>query len=162
MNFLTFGFLDTFDLAASLKPRLHLFPPANEEGQRILNIRWPNAEGGWTVRKDASRTHWVELHNTLSRIQRLGNQFERGRIWMEVLEPGARLNWQHEESNGYSRLHLPLRTNPAAIVIAGIEARHLLPGTLTVIPTSGWCAVNLGEWARVHLCVEFKQKEQQP
>lgn len=167
-NFRALGFVDVWDLAPSLRDRLSLFRPG-ERGERVIPIRWPadESEGAkWVVSGACGRNwgKWPELQSTLNRIQRIGEQIagkvERGRIFLEMLDPGAQLQWRTESGPYYERFlraHLPIRTNPAAIMYAGMEFIHLPAGqlTLTVVrtPTS---ASNLGEWPRVHLVCDFR------
>ena len=170
-NFVPVAFLDTFDLAASLRQRIGLFKAREAGGLRILPLRG--------FRKDtepadehfvhyAVTTKWVELANVRSRLKRIGDQamgdIEFGRIWLEMLDSGARLPWDDGENGPYAErwtvLHLPLRTNPAAMMYAGTEVASPGHGWATLVnvrlPHS---AINLGEHSRIHLVAEFRKKE---
>lgn len=154
MNFVQCGWLDGFELAASLRQRLHLFPAPDEHGCRILDLRWN--DGKWKAHPETKR--WAELTNTLSRIRRMGEHLavEHGRIWLEMLDPGALRPW---EPTTVTAVFYPLRTNPACVRYCGLEQLHLLPGTLTLVsPHPMSSAVNLGEWSVVHLAIEITSK----
>ena len=174
-NFVPIAFLDTFELAASLRRRMGAFvlDPLDMLGPRCLKVRGPRTGAddpdddlAFVAYKDAA--NWPELRATLGRISRIGEAtiggVEFGRVFLELLMPATRLPWdvlvEDRYSERFSRLHLPLRTNPAAIVYAGTEQMHLLPGQLTIVnQRAGVSAVNLGEWPRIHLVVDFKRKE---
>lgn len=169
-NFTPIAFVDTFGLAASLPPRMGLFRPGEEE-ERVLPIRG--------FRKDSAPadmdfiyyartyTKWVELKNMLGLLKRLAETrvgpVEFGCVWLEMLDPQTVMQWLQPQTGayyeGFWRAHLPIRTNPAARMYSGTDAAHLLPGQLTIVnvrvPHS---AINLGEWPRVHLVVDFRRK----
>ena len=162
MNFLQLGWLDFFDLAASLRTKLHLFPEPDADGCRILDLRWLDANDVW--RAHAETKKWVELKNTLSRIRRIGagTDIETGRIWLEMLDVGALIPW-HSTVGEYSRLYCAVRTNPAVMQFNGLEQRHLLPGTLTLVsPNQMASACNLGEWQAIHLVIEIRKRIEAP
>lgn len=159
-NFRAIAALDTFDLIPSVRARLSLFRPG-ERGERVIHLRWPEGEA-WKRSREWGK--WAELQNTIGRIQRVGEQIvgkvERGRIFLEMLDPGGILQWRTEEGPYYEnflRVHLPIRTNPAAVIWSGAEFSHLPAGQLTLVnvraPSS---AVNMGEYSRVHLICDFR------
>lgn len=167
------AYLDTWELACSLRPRMNLFREGAEPGTRILRVRFadnPEDEAlHFKHHKEFAR--WTELRTTASRIQRLADATpygptERGDIFCEMLEPGATLDWQPlvgPYHMRHARLHLPLRTNPRAMMYAGPEALHMLPGSLHVVSAGvPLSAVNLGEWQRIHLVVDLRKKELPP
>lgn len=146
---------------------MRLFPAPDEHGRRVLDIRWPDdpdAEApAWKAHKETRK--WAELTNTISRLMRLGAQIlpgtklERGRIFFEMLDPGAALAWDFDQSpyrQRFVRLHLPLRTNPGAMVYAGTESVNMLPGQLTLVRNAMSSAINLGDFGRIHLCLDIR------
>lgn len=162
MFFTQLAFLDVFELACSLRPRLSLFSEADAGGRRVMNIRWRDGEK-WLRLKEAAK--WPELANTLARIEQIGTAIvgpvERGEVFFEMLDPGAALPW-HEyigpHSDEYWRLHLAIRTNPGCMMYAGVEAVNLLPGQIVRVATSVMSsAVNMGEWPRVHLVADWRR-----
>lgn len=169
-NFITVGFRDTWELAVSLHARMNMFRPL-DSGEHILDVRWqdgPDAEApGW--KRTGQWPKWPQLTNTVTWVERIGEALlgpmERGRIFFWMLDPGARLPWVAEDS-AYSRsslrVHLPIRTNPAAMMYSGVETAHLLPGQVTRVNTLAPCsAINLGEWPVVHLVIDLRLKPQQ-
>lgn len=171
-NFTPIVFLDTFDLAASLRERMGFFKPVPDQlGVRAIHYRGLKQD---TEEEDEQFTgytvtaRWVELANTVKRIKRIGDQFvggegiEFGRIFLEMLDPETALPWRVNSApyfQHFARAHLPLRTNPAARQFVGTESAHLLPGQLTVVNMRGLSsALNLGEDPRVHLVLDFRRK----
>jgi hypothetical protein len=170
MSFTPIAFIDTFDLVASLPPRIGLFRHV-ESGERLLPIRG--------YRKDTDPAEelfawhqtyakWPEIKNTIGQMRRLAAErigppgIELGRVFLEMLDGGTALPWRRPEASAWIRAHLPLRTNPAAFMFAGRESMHLLPGQLTVVAPAWGCAVNWGEFSRIHLVVDFKRKREPP
>jgi hypothetical protein len=170
-NFVPVAFLDTFDLACSLRPRLGMFKMTEHAGLRTLPLRG--------FRKDtesdaedfvmyAVTTKWVELSNMRGRLKRIGDQslgeVEFGRIWFEMLDPGAVVPWQPADLSPYAErwtvMHLPVRTNPGAVMYAGTEQSSPGAGWLTVVNARAQrSAVNLGDHSRIHLVAEFRKNE---
>lgn len=170
-NFVIFTFADTFDICHSLHTRLGLFKPGEREGIRVLPIRGfrkdtePTDESfvGYPV-----ATKWVELNNMRSRLKRVGDQLlgtvEFGRIYFEMLDAGAKLPWSEGEAGPYAErwgmMHLPLRTNPGAVMYAGTEISSPGQGWATIVNhRAPHSAINLGEHSRIHLVVEFRKRE---
>jgi len=174
-NFTPVAYLDTWELAVSLKPRLGLFKIDTENGTSVIMLRGPrfNADDpddelGYVQMREAGK--WEEYKNTLKRITRVGaatlGALDFGRIYFELLPPGVVTPWR-SGSPGYAerflRAHLPIRTNPQAVMFSGTEGASLLPGHLTVVnrmPPSS--AINMGDHARVHLVIDFRQKPKEP
>lgn len=177
MNFVFVAFIDTFELAASLRTRLGLFPEGGE--RRVLLLRGPRKDAldpdddiGFVPARVVAR--WPEMGNMIERVRRVGSAvmeragsspatLEFGRIYLELLMPGAQLAWPAETSayaERFSRAHLPLRTNPGCLVVAGVEAWQPLPGNLTAVARRvPLYAINCGEQPRVHLIVDFRKKD---
>lgn len=172
-NFVPIAHLDTFDLASSLRSRFGMFKAAEAGEMRVLPLRGfrkgtePDAEDFVMY---AVTTKWVELSNMRGRLKRLGDQMlgniEFGRIWFEMLDAGRWVQWREAESGPYAErwttLHLPIRTNPAAMMYAGAEAGSPGQGWVTIVNTRvPQSAINLGEHSRIHLVAEFRKKEDQ-
>ena len=161
-NFRLVGFLDTFEIAGSLRQHMNLFKPV-EGGEQVFPIRWDDGE---TWKRTKLWQKWVELRNAISRIQRQGSAMvgplDLGRVFFEMVPAGVTLPWRTESGaywETHMRVHYPVRTNPAAMMYSGIEMSHLMIGTLTLTNvTVPWCAVNQGEWPRVHLVVDLRRK----
>lgn len=167
LNFTQIAFLDPYELACSLRPRLALFGEADENGRRSMPIRWQGDEGRWLRPKEVAK--WPELNNTLSRIEQIGmtivGPVERGRISFEMLDPGAALPWRRETDPyfaEYWRVHMAIRTNPGCILYAGAESVNLWPGQIVRVGQSTpQSAQNLGDWPRIHLVADFRLTQEQ-
>ncbi len=169
--FAPIAFIDTFALAASLERRWGLFKDEPEHpGLRLLRLRgtakgaeesddrfgvYPGAKG------------WVEYNNLRSEIARRAEQIlppgvEFGRIFFTLLDPGARLDWTVEAAPYFlrwTRAVLPIRTNPATLLVYGTETASPGPGFLTIVsPRLPHCALNLGETPWVNLVLDFRRK----
>ncbi len=169
-NFAAVAFLDTLELAGSLRTRWGQFK-VEAPGHRILRIRGHakgSEEGDDRFGGYEAAKKWPELGNLRSIITRraaliLPPGVEFGRIFFEMLDPGAMLDWNRETSpyfERWTRAILPLRTNPATLLIYGTETASPGPGWLTIVsPRLSHTAINLGEHAWVWLVVDFKKKE---
>ncbi len=167
-NFTPIAFLDTFELAASLRQQIGLF---DHETPRILPVIQPR-KGAEEEDEDfvmaAGAAKWVAMKNFLGRLKRKGEAIygpvDLGRVYLEMLDPGVKLPWSEGLTGSYierySRFHLALRTSPAAIMLAGPEIGSPAMGWLTMVnvrvPST---AANFGEAPRVHLVVDVRKKE---
>ena len=170
MNFRVLVFVDTWELGCSLHDRMNLFRPV-EGGESILPIRWPlddEAAEPLSWRRTARWQKWVELRNVISRIHRageamIGHPLDLGRIFFELLPSGKVMPWRTEAGSyyeNYLRVHVALRTNPAALMYAGTDAHHSMIGALCLVNAQApSCAVNFGESPRVHLVIDFRKKD---
>ncbi len=163
--FVPVAFLDTFDLVASLRERMDRFRSTGEAGLTELRVREESSIEGKGHVWYKPYAEWPELKATIQTLRGLGDRLagaagiELGRVFLEMLDPGTTLPWTTEESE-FVRVEMALRTNPGARLFVGTESTHLLPGQLTIVATGvPRCAVNLGEWPRVHLVVEFRRRE---
>jgi hypothetical protein len=170
-NFATIAFVDTFALIGSLERRMGLFKSeADNPGHRILRLRG-TAKGAEEADDRfgayAAAQKWPELGNLRASIERkaeviLPPGIEFGRISMEMLDPGAMLDWHAELSpyfERWTRAILPLRTNPATLLICGTETASPTAGWFTIIsPRLPSAAINLGEHGWVWLQIDFRKK----
>jgi hypothetical protein len=160
MYFTPISFVDVWEFVPSLQQRVRFFPKT--DGQRLWRIRWAKEEGGDTYVAAAETRRWPELRTFLARIGRLGGTsppVEFGAISLEMLMPDTALSWSRPEPSEYGEAQLAVRTNPNAMMYAGNEAMHLLPGALTMVARGVHrSAVNLGFYPRIHLIVEFRRK----
>lgn len=155
-NFAFLAFIDVWSLSSSLRTKLQAF--RGEEEARTWELR-RETDAGFRVHAEWKK--WAALKTVLSRIQRLpvNLSYEMGAVAIEMLDAHSVCPWGTAEGDGWQVLHLPLVTNPAAVVIAGNEAIHMPIGGLTWVnarvPTT---AANMGEWPRYHLIVRFREK----
>ena len=166
-NFVPLLFVDHFDLTASLPRQIGLF----DHGMpRILPV-WIPRKGTEEADEDMvwhpGAAKWVQLKSFLTRLkreaERLTGPIDLGRCYLEMLDPGMTLPWTTESGpyiERFTRTHLALRTNPAALMVSGSEAASLGPGWLTAVNPQVPCtAINLGQHPRVHLVVDFRKKD---
>src|SRR5580704_13213542 len=132
-------FLDTFDLAAALPPRMGLFRETADG--HLLPLRGRGKEGeriGWYP----AASKWPEMKTLVGNLQRIGEarlgEIEVGAVFLHMLNPGTATAWHPPEASPWIRTHLALRTNPGALMFAGREAHHLLPGQLTAVDLGAW------------------------
>jgi aspartyl/asparaginyl beta-hydroxylase len=171
-NFFALAPFDTMEIVGSLRTRLGQFKADPlEPGRRILLIRGhakgseesDDRFGGYPAARS-----WVELANLRSLMARRAEAIlppgvEFGRIFFEMLDPGARLDWRVEDAPYFARWTraiLPLRTNPATLLICGTETASPGQGWLTIVsPRLPHAAINMGEYPWVWLVVDFRKKE---
>lgn len=160
--------VDAFDLTASLPERIGMFRSVGN-GSRVIPLRMlKKAE----LDTDAYAWNqvfgkWPEMKTLATRLRRLGDaRFGNGGIgfglvFLEMLDAGTATEWQKPDDTDWLRVHLPLRTNPRALIFAEHECASLPPGQLTLVNQACWrCAVNWGEWPRIHLVADVRQKQQ--
>lgn len=169
-NFIPLLFVDHIDLAGSLRRHEGLYDHGTP---RILPIRFPRKgtepedEDFVSGPRDGAIAKWVELKNFLGRLKReaekLVGPIDLGLVRLEMLDPGATLPWTTESGayiERYTRVHLALRWNPAAIMVSGSEVASPIPGWATAVnPRVPCTAINLGQHPRVHLVLDFKKRE---
>jgi hypothetical protein len=172
MSLVPLGWLDVYELACSMRSRIGLFPKTG--AVRALQIR--GAKGDADPEDDAAfiwtkgaRDRWPELNNTLAETERLVPDIEWGRIVLELLMPNGIVALASDASDyaeRYVRAHLPIRTNPAALLICGGTCAHLAQGAVSALATKRpplpplpVGAMNLGEKPRIHLVCDFRKKE---
>lgn len=175
MSFVSLGWLDVYELGCSLRSRIGLFPKSGQA--RVLSIRGPRGDAdpddaaafAWAK----GREKWPELMNIIGQVERIGAQhlggIEWGRIGLELLMPNGIVPIESDES-GYAerfdRVHVAIRTNPAAAVFCGVLSRHIAWGELVILATKRpprpplpTGAFNAGEHPRCHLIVDFRKKD---
>jgi hypothetical protein len=83
--------------------------------------------------------------------------FEMGRVTIEMLEPGGVVPWHQPELGEWATLHLPIVTNPRAMMYADCQSMHLTAGVLTYVSNAVLCSeTNLGATPRIHLVIEVR------
>lgn len=169
-NFLPLLFVDHIDLAGSLRRHEGLY----EEGTpRILPVHMPRTgtelddeDFVWcaTVREKK----WVQMTNFLGRLKReaekLTGPIDLGCVFLEMLDPGAAIAAPAETGayiERYTRVHMALRWNPAAIMVSGSEVANPMPGWVTAVNVRVPCYIaNMGQHPRVNLVVDFRKREE--
>ena len=163
MNIQPLLWVDTFALAASLPAKSGLWKPGTP---RLLPLRGPRKG---TLPEEADyvwyqvSVKWVEARNMLSKIARgVSNTgpLDIGIARLEMLDPGARLDWTEEPVvPGWTTLRIALRVNPAVLLIYGIETIVPALGMINAVnPAAPHCAINAGETQAITLEVTVRPK----
>jgi hypothetical protein len=168
MNFQAIAWVDSFDLAASLRTRMGLFKPAGD-GLLTAEVRGPRpgaedpedaAAFAYFKAPGVRSGKWPELKIALDQIKRLGEQqggVEFGRIGLLMMQPGSSLPWTHL-GGPLEHGRLLLRGNPGLVWYGGAETWMPTSGVLTLVnrrvPNS---AVNMGESPAIWLAVDFRK-----
>jgi hypothetical protein len=110
---------------------------------------------------DTGRTVATDALDSLPAVRKLLEDL--GLRYMMVrlarLEPGGAL-WEHRDYQDLDRvprqrIHLPLETNPGALIVSGGRRYHMNSGSLqTFRPTVAHGACNAGNRARLHLMID--------
>ena len=136
--------------------------PEDSDSQRGNNLRglyWTRADDSYTeVMRESpvaehqfsefveeyKHTYFYYVWQTLSKLHTIG------RCRLLLKEPRSTLSWHRDPE---PRLHVPIRTNPGAIMIVDNHATHLpANGSVYFTDTRGYHnAFNGGEEPRVHL-----------
>ena len=133
--------------------------PNSAKGENVKGIYWtrPDSTGKEVVRAkrineeaytefvdDLKDTYFKEVYDELSK------RFKLGRVRILLKEPRSTLSWHRDPE---PRLHIPIYTNPGAIMVIDKRAQHM-PADGSVWVTNNLKyhnAFNGGEENRVHL-----------
>ena len=133
--------------------------PESITGNNIRGFFWtkPDSSGKEVVRdskidesqytefvKDYKDTYFKEVYEKLSK------KFKLGRVRLLLKEPRSTLSWHRDPE---PRLHIPIYTNPGAIMVIDHIAKHMpADGSVWVTNNTKYHnAFNGGEENRVHL-----------
>ena len=133
--------------------------PESITGNNIRGVFWtkPDSTGVEVVRDskideckytefldDFKMTYFKEVYD------RLSNKFKLGRVRLLLKEPRSTLSWHRDPE---PRLHIPIYTNPGAIMVIDHIAKHMpADGSVWVTNNTKYHnAFNGGEENRVHL-----------
>ena len=133
--------------------------PESIQGNKIRGVYWtkPDSSGVEVVRDskiDESRsTEFVsEFKNTYFKevYDNLSSKYKWGRVSLLLKEPRSTLSWHRDPE---PRLHIPIYTNPGAIMVIDSIAKHMpADGSVWVTNNKKYHnAFNGGEQNRVHL-----------
>jgi hypothetical protein len=150
-NFIELAFLDVWSLSASLRSRMNLL---------MASPLLVHTTDGWV---EEHTEKWPQLRNVVSRVTRLpaAKEYELGLVTVELLSPGEATAWEMRAPWPLQLLHLPIVTNPAAMVFSGPQGWHIKHGVLTWVNNAVLCSeVNFGEFPRIHLVLEVRKKEE--
>jgi len=133
--------------------------PDSIKGNNVRGVYWtkPDSSGKEVVRdvtineskytefvEDFKNTYFKEVYDELSK------RFKLGRVRLLLKEPRSTLSWHRDPE---PRLHIPIYTNPGAIMVIDKIAQHMpADGTVWITNNKKYHnAFNGGEENRVHL-----------
>ena len=133
--------------------------PESIKGNKVRGVYWtkPDSSGKEVSRDvtvdESKYTEFVEDYkNTYFKIvyEELSKKYKLGRVRLLLKEPRSTLSWHRDPE---PRLHIPIYTNPGAIMVIDKSAKHM-PADGSVWVTNNLKyhnAFNGGEENRVHL-----------
>lgn len=164
-NFTLVGWVDPTDLIASLRSRMPLFTGT---GIRRLALRGPKRDGDpddethFVDRKGGPAGRWPECHDVVQKILHARPDLALGRIYFELLDPGATIPLHHDTrpyALRHTRLLVGVRTNPAAYLWCPPDVWLMQPGQVVLTQPALWhAAINMGETPRITLVVDVRQE----
>ena len=133
--------------------------PESIKGSKVRGVFWtkPDASGKEVVRDPAidekkytefvdeyKKTYFKEVYDQLSK------KYKLGRVRLLLKEPRSTLSWHRDPE---PRLHIPIYTNPGAIMVIDHIAKHMpADGSVWITNNTKYHnAFNGGEENRVHL-----------
>tara|TARA_B100000965_G_scaffold406222_1_gene444019 strand:- start:285 stop:875 length:591 start_codon:yes stop_codon:yes gene_type:complete len=133
--------------------------PESIQGKNIRGVYWtkPDSSGKEVVRdskidesqytefiNDFDKTYFKDVYDQLSQ------KYKLGRVRLLLKEPRSTLSWHRDPE---PRLHIPIYTNPGAIMVIDSIAKHMpADGSVWVTNNRKYHnAFNGGEENRVHL-----------
>ena len=133
--------------------------PDSIKGNKVRGVYWtkPDSSGKEVVRdvtineskysefvEDFKNTYFKEVYDELSK------RFKLGRVRLLLKEPRSTLSWHRDPE---PRLHIPIYTNPGAIMVIDKIAQHMpADGSVWITNNKKYHnAFNGGEENRVHL-----------
>ena len=133
--------------------------PDSAKGNNVRGIYWtkPDSTGVEVQREskidESKYTEFVdEFKNTYFKVvyDQLTKKFKLGRMRLLLKEPRSTLSWHRDPE---PRLHIPIYTNPGAIMVVDQVAKHMpADGSVWVTNNTKYHnAFNGGEENRIHL-----------
>ena len=133
--------------------------PESIQGNKIRGVFWtkPDSTGKEVVRDskidESKYTEFVEDYkDTYFKVvyEQLSKKYKLGRVRLLLKEPRSTLSWHRDPE---PRLHIPIYTNPGAIMVIDHIAKHMpADGSVWVTNNTKYHnAFNGGEENRVHL-----------
>lgn len=141
-------------------------PLSPHKYSRIITLRGPmnGSAENWQLDlpndDESTAAEWIEFRNQLSKFWHpVGEMI--GKVMLVSLLPGGFVDWHTDEgeyAEMHRRFHVPVTTNPGAIMFAGYESTHIPVGQLTEINNRVMhSAINTGPTPRVHLIFDVRK-----
>ena len=133
--------------------------PESTKGSKIRGVYWTKPDStGKEVARDVGidESKYTEFVNDFKGTyledvyRKLSEKFKLGRVRLLLKEPRSTLSWHRDPE---PRLHIPIYTNPGAIMVVDSVAKHLpADGSVWITNNTKYHnAFNGGEENRVHL-----------
>ena len=133
--------------------------PESTKGSKIRGVYWTKPDStGKEVARDVGidESKYTEFVNDFKGTyyenvyRELSEKFKLGRVRLLLKEPRSTLSWHRDPE---PRLHIPIYTNPGAIMVVDSVAKHLpADGSVWITNNTKYHnAFNGGEENRVHL-----------
>ena len=133
--------------------------PDSTKGSKVRGIYWTRPDStGKEVKRDVGidESKYTEFVNDFKNTyfhevyKKLSQKFKLGRVRLLLKEPRSTLSWHRDPE---PRLHIPIYTNPGAIMVVDNVAKHLpADGSVWITNNTKYHnAFNGGEENRVHL-----------
>ena len=124
---------------------------SGKEVSRDINI---NEEAYSEFVKDYENTYFKEVYDKLS------SKYKLGRVRILLKQPRSTLSWHRDPE---PRLHIPIITNPGAIMVVDKEARHMpADGSVWVVDNTKYHNFfNGGEEDRIHFVATIIKQHQE-
>lgn len=163
-HFRALGHIDTMRVANGTLKQTDIMEPVLASPAKVLELRrTANADGTGDIVASPALKDWINMRKLLAEVQRISGTPMLGLAYVEMLPPGATVDWKREEGAYFEqhwRLHLPIATNPGCQLLSGGEVYALPVGMLTVanvlVPH---CATNFGATPRYHLVVDVERAQ---
>ena len=133
--------------------------PDSAKGNNVRGIYWtkPDSSGEEVQREseieESKYTHFIEEFNDTyfkNVYEELSKKYKLGRLRLLLKEPRSTLSWHRDPE---PRLHIPIYTNPGAIMVVDSVAKHMpADGSVWITNNTKYHnAFNGGEENRIHL-----------
>ena len=133
--------------------------PDSAKGINVRGIYWtkPDSSGVEVQREskieESKYTHFIEEFNDTyfkNVYEELSKKYKLGRLRLLLKEPRSTLSWHRDPE---PRLHIPIYTNPGAIMVVDSVAKHMpADGSVWITNNTKYHnAFNGGEENRIHL-----------
>ena len=133
--------------------------PESTKGSKIRGVYWTKPDStGKEVARDVGidESKYTEFVNDFKGTyfedvyRELSEKFKLGRVRLLLKEPRSTLSWHRDPE---PRLHIPIYTNPGAIMVVDSVAKHLpADGSVWITNNTKYHnAFNGGEENRIHL-----------
>lgn len=140
-------------------------PLSPHKHSRIITLRGPSngSAENWQLDipndEESYASEWIVFRQQIAQI--FSPIAAYGKVMLVSLLPGGVVDWHTDEgeyAEAHRRFHVPITTNPGAVLLAECESAHLPVGQLTEINNRVLhSAINVGPTPRVHLIFDVRK-----